>query len=220
MTASARPFTAADITFRPDEHEYVLPDGRVVPSVTQILAAVGVSTDFDSLSQVSASLRGAIERKRAIGTALHADCHSWDDQDLDDSTVHDEVRPYLDAYKVFRSDKALLPLGRERRVYHPQLGFAGTLDGIFAAPSKRNVLIDLKTGDPRDAGCQWQTAAYQLAWEYQHPDGIRIDERWGVQLLPGRPIPYAITPYTDWRDRDTFRAFVTTFYCQAARRLR
>jgi hypothetical protein len=221
MTTEVRRFTAADITFRPDEHEYVLPDGRVVPSVTQILAAVGVSTDFDSLSQVSTSMRAAIERKRAIGTALHRDAHAYDDNDLDESTVHPEVKPYLEAYKVFRQNSGVVPLCRERIVYHPQLAYAGTLDGIFAAPSKRNVLIDLKCGDPEDAACQFQTAGYQLAWEYQHPDGITIHERWGVQLIPGRAVPYSVEPpYIDWRDRDVWRAFVTTYYKQAVRRLR
>lgn len=220
MTTSARPFTAADITFRPDEHEYVLPDGRVVPSVTQILAATGISTDFESLKQVSPSMRAAIEKKRAIGSALHRDAHALDDHDLDWSTVHPEVKPYLEAWAVFRENSRLEPLCRERCVYHSGLHYAGTFDGIFRSSNGRNVLVDLKTGDPDDAGTQWQTAGYQLAWEYMHPGGLPIHERMGVRLIPGRRIPYDTEPYNEWRDRDEWRAFLTTYFRQAVRRLR
>ena len=51
-------------------HVYTLGD-RVIPSVTQILAAVGVSTDFEAIGARSRDLRHAIDLKRQIGTVVH-----------------------------------------------------------------------------------------------------------------------------------------------------
>jgi hypothetical protein len=188
-----------------------------VPSVTHILSAVGVSMDFDALMGMSGDMARAIEAKRYLGTAVHADCHAFDDDDLVWSTVNPAVEPYLRAWATFRVNTGLMPLTRERRVFHPGQFYCGTLDGIFVMPTGKRVLVDIKTGDPDDSGCQFQTAAYVAAYRLEHPDDI-IDERWGVQLVPDREIPYRISPYADWRDYGAFQAFVTTYRCQAARR--
>lgn len=209
--------TAATLAFDPLCHEYRLPDGQLVPSVTQILSAVGVSVDFEGLMAMSAERSRQIEAKRALGTAVHADCHAFDDDDLVWSTVDPQVLPYIRAWETFRANTGLLPLTRERKVFHPTQFYCGTLDGIFEMPTGRRVLVDIKTGDPEDSGCQFQTAAYHAAYRIDHPDEV-IDERWGVQLVPDRAVPYRISPYTDWRDFGAFQAFVTTYQNQAARR--
>lgn len=212
------PITAADLTFDPVAHEYRRPDGIVVPSVTQILSGVGISVDFDELAGMSHRVGQAIDLKRDIGTALHADAHAFDDDDLDWSTVDPRVEPYLRAWATFREHTGLVPTTRERRVYHPTFDYAGTLDGIFRHPTGRFVLVDVKTGDPDDSGCQYQTAAYAAAYNVERPDPIA--ERWGVRLDPTRAIPYRIHQYTDWQDFATFQAFLTTYHHQAARRRR
>lgn len=205
----------AELTFDAATHTYRF-GGEVVPSVTQILGATGVSLDFAELGQMSAKVRGAIELKREIGSVLHADAHAWDDNDLDIDTVDPRVRPYLDAWITFRANSGVTPDLRERRLYHSGYRYAGTLDGIFLHNGRR-VLIDIKTGDPADSGCQFQTEAYRQAYISANP-GAEIHERWGVQLIPGRAIPYQIFPYTDWRDANTWQSIVTTFYAQHARR--
>lgn len=203
--------TAAVVAFDPIAHVYTVA-GDVVPSVTQILRATGISADFEALSSLSREMRAAIELKREIGTALHADAHAFDDDDLDLDAVDPRVRPYLDAWITFRLNSGVTPEIRERRVFHPTLRYAGTLDGIFTTPDGKRVLIDIKTGDPDDSGCQFQTAAYALA------SGHDIEERWGVQLIPGLKVPYRVSCYTDWRDAQTWQSIVTTFYAQHARR--
>ncbi len=211
----------AAITFDPVTHEYRLPDGRLVPSVTQILRAVGVSLDFEEIRQRSASIASAIDYKRDLGTALHLDAHAYDDNDLVWATVHPTVRPYLDTWAEFRGNTGVTPLTRERCVYHPGLFYAGKLDGIFRHPTGKRILIEIKTGDPEAAGAAYQTAAYEMAWDVDHPDQP-IDQRWAVQLMPGRSVPYRITNYNArpdaWRDGAAFKAFITTFFAQAARR--
>lgn len=211
--------SAADVTFEAVAHEYRLPDGTVIPSVTQILKAVGVAVDFEGLASLGRRVADAIDLKREIGSALHADAHAYDDNDLDWSTVDPRVEPYLRAWATFRENIGLIPTTRERLVFHPSYRFAGTLDGIFLTQSGERVLVDIKCGDPEDSGCAFQTAAYQCAFQAEHVDVV-IDERWGVQLTPDRQIPYRISPYTDWRDISKFQAFLTTYNCQAARRRR
>ena len=139
-------------------------------------------------------------------------------------TVDPRVEPYLRAWAEFRRSSHTIPLSRERRVFHRELRYAGTLDGIFRTPSGKTVLIDIKCGNPESAGCRYQTAAYQLAWQLEHPDDV-IHERWGVWLQPtvgsgkfGRTsMPYRVSVYDDWRDISTWRAIVATYYAQAAR---
>jgi len=210
--------SAAALTFLSERHEYWLA-GIKRPSVTEILRATGVSTDFESLGATSDLLRGQIEFKRDLGTALHADIHSFDDGALNWATVDDRVLPYLEAWMVYRENSGLKPLARERLVFHPALNYAGTLDGIFERPDGTKVLLDVKTGDPEDAAAHLQTAGYQLAYACEHPD-IYIGERCSVQLLPEHRTPYRVTPYRDFDDFATWQAIVTTYWNQASRRRR
>lgn len=210
--------SSADLHFDPLVHEYRRPDGLRVPSVTEILSAVGVSTDFEALRASSDRIAQAIDLKRDIGTALHADAHAFDDHDLDWSTVDPRVLPYLEAWVTFRANTGLQPTTRERRVYNALHGYAGTLDGIFDKPGGGRVLVDIKTGDPEDSGCAFQTAAYAAAHQLEHGDEPAITERWGVQLVPAAAVPYRIHVYTSWQDWQKFQAFVTTYHCQPARR--
>lgn len=205
--------TGAALLFNAERHEYRRPDRDVVvPSVTQILRACGISTDFEALPN-----QDAIARKRDIGTAVHADAHAYDDDDLDRATVHPDVEPYLAAWVTFRLNTGITPVARERRLFHDAMNYAGTMDGIFRTRDGQKVLIDIKTGDPESAGARYQLAAYLLAYLVEHPDADLI-ERWSVQLTPGHRMPYRVTRYDDWRDVETWRAIVATYYAQPERR--
>jgi len=169
-------------------HIYRLKEtGEILPSVTKILTETGISKDFDDLSLMGSQLRHDISMKRDVGTAVHVDSHAFDDDDLDWNTVHDDVRPYVEAWATFRQNYPhLRPAVRERLVYHPGYRFVGTLDGIFMLPGERE---------------------------------IEITERWAVRLMPGRKVPYRTEPYLDhYGDMDAFKAFVATWWRQAARR--
>jgi hypothetical protein len=219
VSTVASVFTARDLAFKAERHEYALPDGRSVPSVTQILSAVGVSTDFDGLAASSESLRERIEVRRDLGTAVHADIHAFDDGDLVWSTVDPRVKPFIEAWAAFIEAKCLRPIARERHVYHPIWNYCGTLDGVFVLPSGRKVLADAKIGDPADAACDLQTAGYQAAYALDAGD---VDERWAVRLTPDLAVPFRITNYTArpdaWRDIQKFQACVVVYHEQAARR--
>lgn len=215
--------TAADLSFNAVRHEYRVPDGRLVPSVTRVLSAVGVSTDFEALRGMSIIKAAAIDHKRLVGQACHADCHAYDDHDLDWETVHPDVLPYVRAWATFRSNLGLKPLTRERIVFHHGLYYCGMLDGIFETPAARVVLADIKTGDPDDAAAHLQTSAYEHAYLAEHPTEV-IHERWSVQLIPELQVPYRVHNYSArsdaWNDFRTFQACLTVYFEQPAQRKR
>src|SRR5262245_41022666 len=107
-------FSSADVQLERATHTYRLRDGgRVLPSVTQILQAVGVAVDFDEIAAISLRVEEGIAFKRELGIVLHQDAHAYDDDDLDWSTVHPAVEPYLQAWATFRENTGLIPLTRE-----------------------------------------------------------------------------------------------------------
>lgn len=218
-------FTVDDLTFDAATHTSRLPDGRDVPHVTAVLGAVGVATDFAELAGYSPRMAQLIEFAAARGTAVHADCHAYDDDDLDWETVDSAVRPYVDAWRICRQNLSLTPLAhaRERRIYNSRSQYTGILDGVFVLPDQRRVLIDIKTGDPETAAAHLQTAAYERGWNELHPD-LSIAERWAVWLRPDKRVPYAIINYSShadhWQDFAKFAACLCVFHELPSRRRR
>ncbi len=216
--------TAADLSFDVATHRTTTPAGIEVPHVTRILGDVGVSSNFEDLACLSPRLAEQIAFRCALGTAVHADCHAFDDNDLEWSSVHPDSRPYLAAWATCRDNLHLVPLTRERRIYHPLYQYTGILDGIFLCETTgHRALVDLKIGDPEDAAAHLQTAAYEAAYRAEHPNET-IEERWAIQLYPEFCIPYRIVNYTaparleGWRDFQKFLACLTVFHEQPARR--
>jgi hypothetical protein len=217
--------TASDIIYDPDTHTSRTVHGHPVPHVTRVLACANLGEDFDALMEERPRMRRVIENARARGTAVHADCHAYDDDDLAWETVDAQVLPFVDAWRWFREDKRLTPIahGRERRIYHPVFNYTGILDGIFEqllVPfGIRRILVDIKTGDPASAAADIQTSAYQQAYEYETK--LAIDERWAVWLRPGLAIPYRVTNYSAMSDADqhfgVFCAALTVYNEQVKR---
>lgn len=214
--------TVDDIVYDPLYHKSALRDGRDVPHVTTVLGATGVATDFAELAAISSYVNENVEWARARGQAVHADCHAYDDGELVMATVHDAVRPYVEAWAFFRAEKNIEPVERERRLFDDVFFYTGIMDGLFRHGSRRRlVLIDIKTGDPEDSACHLQTAAYEAA--YRRMTGITEDiERWGVQLTPKNRVPYRIKDYTGRpdgpRDLGKWRACLCVYNEQMGRR--
>jgi hypothetical protein len=131
------------VNFEPAGHIYRLNEtGEILPGVTTILKDTGISKDFDDLASMGSQKKHEIELKREIGTALHADTHAFDDDDIDLAKVNPLVAPYLDAWITFRGNyPQLKPAVRERLVYHPGYRFVGTLDGIFLLDHETEIEI-------------------------------------------------------------------------------
>lgn len=199
------------LTFDEPRHEYRL-NGIVLPSVTQIIRDNRLSSDFAYVSAAD------MARARELGAAVHMATHYHDEGTLDERSVDPVVLPYLRAWRQFVADRNLRFVALEQRVADPVYQFSGTVDRIaqFAAtPELGEIVIDLKTGDPKAAGANYQTAAY--AHLVQRLAMVtKIAARWSVQLHPERNVPYSVTPYTKTSDWRIFRSALELTHERAA----
>ena len=190
--------TASDLRFDAATHTYTTPDGTVVPSVTQILRAVSLITDYEALGLADVAARKAI-----LGTAVHKATAQADMGEL--VSVDDpNVAAYLEAWNEFLVSYGLRTVVRERVVYHQHYGYCGTLDGVFCRENGVRVLVDIKTGD-LSPSTAWQLWGYTLAWceKVAHPN---IDEQWAVHLRPKNSPPYRVLKYGAFDDKQTWLA--------------
>jgi len=166
LAASPLQFDAAD-------HVYRL-NGAVVPSVTQVLRASGYVDFYRDLTQkiaegeLSASdgVYALIQRgKRLIeardrGSRVHNALHFLIEDDLDNDSIDDETRGYLESGQKYLAAHVHRIYRAEFRVFSTRFGCAGTLD-ILALHSDGHLFIgDWKSGNPEDVAAWLQTAAY------------------------------------------------------------
>lgn len=217
------------LQFDEPAHRYTL-DGRELAHVTRILKAVGVSLDFERLVVERKITAEDLAYKRDLGRAAHMATHYYDEGTLERETVGIAVEPRLQAWVDWRARTGFTPVMLETPLHHPTLLVAGMNDraGYFAKFEGHSpndlITVDLKLGDPEDAGAQWQTAAYAeflaVALE-QHPGfdafTFRLQPRYAVQLGADGRAHHTKYPNhaSDWRD---FQHFVTTYRRQHAQR--
>ncbi len=119
------------LEFDEKNHIYTL-EGRRLISVTQALGLVDDRWKADPWY---------LERGRLI----HLVTEYWDKDELDESTVDDRIKPYLDAYIKFRKETDFEPVQIEFPIFHPVYLYAGKPD--MKGPLNGNeVLIDKKSG--------------------------------------------------------------------------
>lgn len=140
------------LTFDEATHTYRLLGG-VVPGVTQILRPLA---DFSGVPAAT------LEAKADLGRRVHLACQLDDENDLDETSVEDDVAPYLAGWRAFLRDTGAEVLENERRVAEPMLMYAGTLDNVLLLNGKK-WLVDKKTSFALPAAVGPQTAAYQRA---------------------------------------------------------
>lgn len=160
------------LTFDAASHTYYWCGVRV-PSVTQVLEDVGI-IDYSHIPEPIR--RHALDR----GSAVHLASRYSDEGDLAENTISDEIRPYLQAWRSFRTTTGFEPGHIERQYYQQRYRYAGTLDrvGYYTTPGFRRrqmpaespILLDIKTGEAPD-WVRYQLAAY--ANFYQDPGQFR-----------------------------------------------
>jgi hypothetical protein len=151
--------------FDAENHAYYVDEVRV-PSVTGILQASGL-VDF---SRIPPSIReDALERGRAV----HAAIHYHNEQDLDVEQFCGDFplyAPYLRAWLSFCEQRHFVAVLNEHRVASRRYQVAGTLDCLGLLDGVP-VLLDFKTGAPKDVAANLQTAAYlALSHEWAKED--------------------------------------------------
>lgn len=120
-----------ELIFRESDHSYWIGNQRII-SVTQALSILDDRWKVDPFY---------LERGRFI----HKATELYDLDELDDSTVDPQIRPYLDAYINFRCDAIFEPIRIEKKYYHPKLMYAGKIDRIGPLNDRLSI-IDLKSG--------------------------------------------------------------------------
>ena len=127
---------STELRFEPETHTYWLGE-RKIPSVTQILQSGGViNTDYFT---EAAAWRGSV---------VHMCCQLDDENDLDEESVPEEARDYLDAWRLFKEQTLTLSLSHFSRIEQPLAGseYAGTPDRVLSSEEDLPLILDIKTG--------------------------------------------------------------------------
>ena len=174
-----------------EAHHYWL-DGKIqIPSVTQILQALGIS----NFSMVPEAL---LDRSINYGNAVHDMTAYWDRGTLNLEALDKQLFPVLEQWKKFLRDYSvkLDPNFIECIVYCQKFKFAGTPDRVCIINGK-NIVLDIKTGasNPNHA---IQLAAYQLALK---EEGLKIHGRWAIYLSTDK---YKIEVFKNPSDTSVF----------------
>jgi hypothetical protein len=177
-----------NLTFDADAHVYRL-DGKVVPSVTQILAPLVDYSGIPADVLETARIRG-----QWVHDAVNRHCRGV----LDPATLGADVRPYFDQFLLFLSDSAFVPTASEVRVASPKYGYAGTVD-LVGEFLNGETLLDVKATADLPAAVGPQTAGYAQA--FAETFGRQLKRRSCLHLFPDR---YRVEPLTDPVDWPTF----------------
>jgi len=121
------------------------------------------------------------------GRFIHKATELYDTDELDESTVDDRIRPYLDAYMRFRRDTDFVPTFIERELYHPKFFYGMKIDRIGWL-NGRWVMMDLKSGAPARVD-KLQSAAYL---EGCYANGIEV--KGGFDLYLRDDTTYKLEP--------------------------
>jgi hypothetical protein len=124
-----------NLLFDPEKHIYSLPDGTIVPSVSEILRFLS----REAYSDVNDAVLEAAARR---GTAVHEACEQLDL--TGECEIEEEYKPYVLAYMRFLKDKKPYWQAVEKAYYDPDLNYAGTVDRIGWIDDKLT-LVDIKT---------------------------------------------------------------------------
>lgn len=145
------------LTFNKENHEYRI-DGVVIPSVTQVIEAVGLS-NFGGVNNE------LLERAAAFGDAVHAAINYKCKGTLDEDSIDPALIPYLQGWENFVEDYGYVRHETEYCGHSELYRFGFTIDqmGVFngKAIHMGKVLVDIKTGHPYPAH-KYQMAGYVL----------------------------------------------------------
>jgi hypothetical protein len=185
--------TVAQFAFDSATHTYKLGE-LVVPSVTQVLANVGL-VDYGFIKDE------VLARASERGDIAHEACAFLDRDVLDWDTLHPEISPYIFAWERARKDIGFVHEadGVERSGVHTENGmsFGYTIDRRGKI-GKRPYLLELKCTAEEEASWRIQLAAYALA--SGTPEGKAF---WGVAAVQLRPDgDYRVYDYSEPSSQD------------------
>ncbi len=183
--------TQSAVHFDEATHTYKV-DGKVVPSVTQILKSAGLVEDrwFNEAAR---------DRGRIVAVAI--ELHSKNNLQY----VPDGYQGYVDAWEKFLAETDFVPREVEQPRYHAVLGYAGT-------PDTEGDLWDLPTTIDVKTGCDAphypiQTSAYDGFW-------LKTVKRARYCLFLKGDGGYNLREHSNPRDWDVFLAALKVTHWQ------
>jgi hypothetical protein len=185
--------------FDPATHTYQI-DGRVVPSVTQIIAPL---IDYTGINEA------ILDRKSAIGTAVHLACQFDDEDDLDDGDLDPAIAGYIAGWRRFKAEKRPVMVLSEKQLYSKTRLAAGTLDRVMTIQDAI-WMVDIKTTASLSPAVGVQTAGYCTLAHDALPEYRSLTfRRAAVQLRADGT--YRFEEYTDPSDFVTFMALLAVY---------
>lgn len=188
------------IDFNPDTHTYRLKsDGKLIPGVSKILKSCGLipSEIYKKHGQYFA----------VKGEVIHQTCALWLENDLDEDTLDESVKPYLGAFIFFLKTTRFKPASWEELVYNENLNYAGRYD-IIGELNGKEVIIDIKTGHiPKTTGLQ--LALYDMATR-AHKTPITYRHRFALQLKEDQK--FKLVEYQDINDYIVAESLVDVYH--------
>jgi hypothetical protein len=181
--------------FDPMNHAYYDEDMIRVPGTTSLLEAAGLVC----YQHIPAAI---LAHKAEIGTAAHAAAHYYDEGDLNESTVDDEVRPYVlreGGWTTFRKETDFKPRLLEFRMIATIEGMkvGGTLDRTGPL-ARHETLLEIKCTANKEASWAPQTAMYEMILRQLEQRKSAFYRRVVVWLRPtGR---YKLIPFEEIQD--------------------
>ena len=158
------------LQFEEEGHVYQW-DGKVVPSVTQII---------EPLSLYAGIPQDILDNAARRGQYVHKLCELDMAGMLDEDDVDEANAGYLTAWRTFMGTAGFEPYLNEIRMYHEKLGYAGTPDLVMLKKGKP-ALIDIKCTSSFIPTVGPQTAAYSELLHACH--GIQPWRRYCLRLM-------------------------------------
>lgn len=175
------------------EHHIYTRNGKVLPSVTQIIKPI---TEYSSMISEE-----VMEHAARRGRAVHKACEIIDMGLEFAEPLDEEIVPYVDAWKLFCAEKRVTITATEQILFHPTMHYAGTFDAIGMIGNDE-WLIDRKAITQLTPAIGVQTAGYAGML------GRKV-RRAAVQLKPDGKYIFEEYPLrTDW---PVFVACLTVF---------
>ena len=179
--------------FEPIGHLYHDDAGTFLESSTTVLKAELGLYQFSS------------NKAAGRGTEVHKAAHYYDDGDLNEKSLTDEIAAYLEQYKKALAFYKIKVHANELMRYSRKYLFAGTCDKVVTIAGEHGPL-DLKTGSV-EKWHKWQTASYYdlLAEEFEKLHGLKFSKRWALYVSPTN---YCLVEHKGARDFYEFLAFL------------
>ena len=183
------------VQFDEATHTYTDRDGINIPSVTQVLQCAGL-VDYSGIDPE------VLNRKAWIGTQAHRATQFLDEGDLDMDSVHETVKPYVQAWENFKNESGFKPLvgeaERPRIVMINGMRYAMTAD-VTGTINGKQFVIEKKCASQEEVWWKVQLAAYE--------QGIRSEDkihRMRMAVKLGPDASYRAFNYGDVLDYQMF----------------